>query len=206
MTKIDDFVAKLSKQVVAETTDNFYFGNSKAAKIRRDNLKRYLNKMLKNNPTKLLLGEAPSYKGCSITGVPFSSERILTENEFYKNQGFMLVDTAQKLDSEQSATIVWNELQKYPQKPLIWNIFPFHPHKPGNKNTNRAPNKAELKLGTDYLNILMTMFPIEKIIAIWRKPESQLKELGYNYVYVRHPAQGGKSKFVQGLEAELKET
>jgi len=39
--------------------------------------------MTEIKPTKLLLGEAPGYKGCGITGIAFSSERILTENEFF---------------------------------------------------------------------------------------------------------------------------
>ncbi|PVW15264.1 uracil-DNA glycosylase [Marixanthomonas spongiae] len=205
MTKITHFITKLSKQVVPTTTENFYFGNSKAAAIRRHNLTLYLTKMLKINPTTLLLGEAPSYKGCSLTGIPFTSERILTETPFYKDQGFKCIDDSKALDSEQSATIVWNELQNYVEKPLNWNIFPFHPHKPGNKKTNRTPNKAELELGANFLNELLAIFTIDKIIALGRKPESQLNHLGYTYAYVRHPAQGGKNEFVAGLKAELKE-
>jgi len=37
-----------------------------------------------------------------------------------------------------------------------------------------------------------------------RKPESKIQDFGYDFVYVRHPANGGKNKFVSGIKAELK--
>ena len=204
MNKIDNFIKKLSEQIVTDETTNLYYGNSIKSNIRRENLRLYLNKMIEIKPTKLLLGEAPGYKGCGITGIAFSSERVLTENVFYKDQGFECINKHLKLESEISATIVWDELQNYLNKPLIWNIFPFHPHTETDKRANRTPNKSELEIGTKYLIELLGIFQIDKIIALGRKPESKIKDLGYNYVYVRHPANGGKNKFVSGIKAELK--
>ncbi len=204
MTRIDSYISRLSDQTVSEETTNLYAGNSIESKIRRENLRLYLNKMIEIKPTKLLLGEAPGYKGCGITGVPFSSERVLSENEFYKDQGFTCINQHPKLESEISATIVWNELQHYPNKPLIWNIFPFHPHTVINKRANRTPNTSELEIGARYLTEILEIYPIDKIIALGRKPESKIRDLGYDYVYVRHPANGGKNKFVNGLKAALK--
>ncbi len=204
MNKIDNFIKKLSEEIVSEETTNLYIGNSVESKIRRENLRLYLNKMFEIKPTNLLLGEAPGYKGCGITGIAFTSERVLTENEFYKDQGFECINKHPKLESEISATIVWNELQNYSNKPLIWNIFPFHPHTTTDKRANRTPNKAELEIGTRYLIELLDIYPIDKIIALGRKPESKIKDLGYNHVYVRHPANGGKNKFVSGIKVELK--
>ena len=204
MNKIDNFIKKLSEEIVSKETTNLYSGNSKGTKIRRKNLRLYLNKMFEIKPTKLLLGEAPGYKGCGITGIAFSSECVLTENEFYKDQGFECINKHPKLESEISATIVWNELQNYSNKPLIWNIFPFHPHTTTDKRANRTPNKAELEIGTKYLTELLDIYQIDKIIALGRKPESKIKDLGYDYIYVRHPANGGKNKFVSGIKAELK--
>ena len=54
-------------------------------RCRRENLKLYLEKMKKLNPSFLLLGEAPGYKGCRLTGIPFSSEKILATNDFFNN-------------------------------------------------------------------------------------------------------------------------
>ncbi len=204
MNKIDNFIEKLSKQIVSEETTNLYFGNSIESEIRRENLRLYLNKMFKIKPTKLLLGEAPGYKGCGITGIAFTSEKNLTKNEFYKEQGFKCINKHPKLESELSATIVWNELENYSNKPLIWNIFPFHPHTKTNKRKNRTPNKSELEIGKEYLTELLKIFEIKKIIALGRKPESKIKDFEYEYVYVRHPANRGKKDFVSGIKAELK--
>lgn len=204
LTKIDQFIKKLSEQIVSDETTNLYYGNSIESEIRRENLRLYLNKMTEIKPTKLLLGEAPGYKGCGITGIAFSSERILTENEFFKNQGFRCINKHPKIESEISATIVWNELGNYPNKPLIWNIFPFHPHTKTDKRANRTPNNEELEIGTEFLIELLKIYEIEKIIALGRKPESKIKNFGYDYVYVRHPANGGKNKFVDGIKNELK--
>ena len=83
MDRIDQFIKDLSEQIVSNETTNLYYGDSRESNIRRENLRHYLSKMLKIKPTKLLLGEAPGYKGCGITGVPFSSERIFNENKFF---------------------------------------------------------------------------------------------------------------------------
>jgi len=37
--------------------------------------------MSKINPSILFLGEAPGYKSCRLTGVPFLSERVLDKNK-----------------------------------------------------------------------------------------------------------------------------
>ena len=204
MNKIDYFIKKLSEQIVSEETTNLYSGNSRESEIRRENLRLYLNKMIDIKPTKLLLGEAPGYKGCGITGIAFTSERILKENDFYKDQDYKCINKHSKLESEISATIVWNELENYPIKPLIWNIFPFHPHPKNNKRANRTPNKLELEIGKKHLTELLKIFQIDKIIALGRKPESKIKDSEYDCVYVRHPANRGKNKFVSGIKAELK--
>lgn len=201
--KIDLFIKKLSEQIVSNETTNLYLGNSIESKIRKENLRLYLNKMFVLQPKKLILGEAPGYKGCGITGIAFSSERVLCENDFFKDQDFKCLNKYPKIESEISATILWNELEKFTIKPLIWNIFPFHPHSLNNKKSNRTPNKQELEIGLCYLIDLLEIFKIEKIITLGRKPESKIKDLGYNYTYVRHPANGGKNKFVDGLKTEL---
>lgn len=204
LNSIDLFIDKLSTQDVSNNTTNMYFGNTIASQICRKNLKLYLNKMIDVKPSHLLLGEAPGYKGCGITGIAFTSERILNENTFYKNQGFRCLNKPSKLSSEISATIVWSVLDNYTNIPLIWNIFPFHPHDTSKKKSNRTPTETELELGKVYLNLLLKIFNIDNIIALGRKPESKLKGFGYHYGYIRHPANGGKNKFVNGLKEVLK--
>lgn len=75
------------------------------------------------------------------------------------------------------------------------------------KNTNRNVESdlpVGIEIGSEYLTELLKIYQIDKIIALGRKPESKIKDFGYDYVYVRHPANGGKNKFVSGIKAELK--
>ena len=68
----------------------------------------------------------------------------------------------------------------------------------------KEKKETELELGKVYLNLLLKIFNIDNIIALGRKPESKLKGFGYHYGYIRHPANGGKNKFVNGLKEVLK--
>lgn len=205
MKDIVEFISFISEQKVEKigASENLYNGESKESEIRRHNLTVYLEMMKDINPGIMMIGEAPGYKGCRLTGVPFTSEKVLATNPFFCNQGFKFIHEIDKLESEQSATIVWNELNALKEKPLIWNIFPFHPY--GNKgvNSNRTPNGKELDLGNEILKEMLKLFTINKIIAVGKKAESQLKGSGLNFRYVRHPANGGKSDFVNGLQKEL---
>lgn len=202
MDAISHFIQKLSgiRFGKSDHCHNFYFGESKEAKIKRRNLKLYLEKMKAVEPGLLLVGEAPGYKGCALTGVPFSSEKLLLTHPFFTGEGFQLIENGNSPESEQSATIVWEGLSQHTVKPLIWNSFPFHPFHPekGHKS-NRAPNKKELDKGKDFLLELIRIFPIEKIAAVGRKPEAVLKDTAHEYVYIRHPSRGGKKDFIQGI-------
>ena len=204
MEQIDNFISRLSLIKKTSDTTNLYFGDSRESEIRRNNLKVYLTKMKSINPSFLILGEAPGYKGCRLSGVAFTSERVLAENTFFKSEPFQFINDKKNLESEISATIVWNEISKLNAKPLIWNIFPFHPHPPGNTLKNRTPTDTELAEGKNFLDDLLKIYDIKKIIALGRKPESQLEKIGLPFSYVRHPSNGGKTDFVKGLNAELK--
>ncbi len=202
MTQIDNFISRLSLVQKADNTTNLYFGDSRESEVRRSNLKVYLNKMKIINPKFLILGEAPGFKGCRLSGIAFTSEKVLSQNEFFKNEPIQFVNEKDKLESEILATIVWAEISKLIEQPLIWNIFPFHPHLTTNIKTNRTPTKTELEEGKSFLDNLLKIFDIKKILALGRKPESQLKQIGLPFSYIRHPANGGKNDFVKGLYTE----
>jgi len=205
MQTIEQFIKDLENENLDKFgfSENLYAGNSTESIIRKHNLLTYLQKMKSLRPKFLLLGEAPGYKGCRLTGVPFTSEKILANHSFFKDFGFQFIN--EKLESEQSATIVWNVLQGLKSKPLIWNIFPFHPYDGTNSYTNRTPSENELELGKKYLIKLLEIFEIDIIAAVGRKPESRLKDIGIKYKYVRHPANGGKNKFVDGINEIVEE-
>lgn len=46
---------------------------------------------------------------------------------------------------------------------------------------------------------MIEMFNIKKVVAVGNKAEENLISLGISCHKVRHPAQGGKNEFVEGI-------
>ncbi len=203
---IKKFVENLTSYSSNEETFNMYAGNTSESYIKKQNLESYLSKMLHLKPKILFLGEAPGYKGCRLTGIPFTSENILTNHYFFNDKDFQLARNTVKPESEATATIVWQQLDNISYIPLLWNIFPFHPHQKEKIFSNRTPRANELKKGKEYFLDLLQIFEIEKIMALGRKAEKHLSDINVPYAYVRHPANGGKKKFIEGLLKEINKT
>ena len=196
--RIPVFVEKLAQQRVSVNTTNQFSYELATNEIRRNNLIHYLLLMYERKPKVLLVSEAPGYLGMKLTGVPFSSERTLLTHHFYSgNKNF---DVEFNGITEPSATIVWNVLDSIGHIPLMFPAFPFHPNSEGNPNSNRPPTDGELGIGEKYLKELIEIFGLKKFIAIGRKAESTLLKMNIVAPYVRHPANGGATKFRQGLE------
>ncbi|SHJ63805.1 Uracil DNA glycosylase superfamily protein [Geosporobacter subterraneus DSM 17957] len=165
--------------------------------------------MSKIKPSVLLVGEAPGYKGCRLTGVPFTSEHLLMNNMaglklFGKEAGYGLAVEKEKLLREATATIIWETLLQHHIIALAWNAFPFHPHKEGHEESNRTPLKGELLIGEKPLLRIIDLYKIKRVVAVGGKAEQTLGKLNIQCHKVRHPAQGGKRDFVEGIK-KLKE-
>jgi len=190
------FLEKISKSSSSDIVNNIY-----SNKICLNNLKIYLNN-IKNTKT-ILIGEAPGYKGCRNTGIPFTSEYILIKNNFNipifgSKKGYK--QTTNHLEKEITATIFWKTLKELNHTPLTWNIFPFHPHKLNNKNSNRKPNKEEIEKGKIFLVDLLRLFNIKEIIAVGNLAHNGLNELNIKHQTIRHPSYGGKKEFEEGMK------
>jgi uracil-DNA glycosylase len=201
---LKDFVEELAVTEVTPNVYNQYSYEAEENSIRRKNLLVYLECMYKLKPENILVGEAPGYRGCRLTGVPFTSEHLLMNNMkglnlFGREAGYRLAQEKDKLLKEATATIIWETLLKYDIVSLAWNAFPFHPHRPGDGESNRAPLKSELLIGEKPLLKMIEIFNIKRVVAIGRKAEETLGKLNISCHRVRHPAQGGKNDFVEGI-------
>lgn len=211
-TTIETIVDDLSQVVVSEDSFNQYArGNDPNNAIRRANLLRYLETMYERRSNKLMVMEAPGYRGCRLTGIPVTSRRVMLDGVpeldlLGINHGFE--DTEDEgfgdIQGEQSATIVWDTLANLGSAPLIWNTYPFHPHKLDNLRSNRKPRKPETTLGSQFIRDIVMLFKPEVIIAVGNVAETTIIGSGLNCVKVRHPAQGGKNDFVAGMTRLLK--
>ena len=171
---IDEFIEKLTEYKSSNTVFNMYRGNSVAAKKCRENLKKYLEK---HKDTQILLvGEAPGYKGCAKTGVPFTSD-----------------------SGEISSKVLQGAIDKYNPRAdvLFWNAFPFHPHKKDNLDSNRKPNKAELEIGRMFLIDFLKVFPgIKCVASVGNVAKELVKKFDFEYQpdHICHPSYGHKKE------------
>jgi uracil-DNA glycosylase len=172
--------------------------------VRRRNLALALELALARGPDLLLVGEAPGYNGARRTGVPFTSERLLLEGvgplgQYGAAQGFALATNDGRRSAEQTATLVYRELSALGLFAAGWNAYPFHPHSPGDDQSNRAPRAGELALGRPFLARVRALFPAAHVAAMGNVAAAALAALGIPHTKLRHPAQGGARIFAEGM-------
>ena len=190
---------KLRTRPSTKTVFNQYSDKYPKGKTTLNNLRLYLD-LLK--PKIILVGEAPGYNGCRWSGIPFTSEYIMLNRKFRifgQSQEFQQ-SSAGQLKKEISATIVWGTIKDMIPLPLLWNIFPFHPHKPDGYSQNRKPTTRETEEGKEYLNHIKNIYPNARLIAVGEVAHKRLKELNIDHSKVRHPSHGGKEKFQKGIK------
>lgn len=173
--------------------------NSPEAKLER------LALHLDCDPEFICCGEAPGYLGCRHSGIAFTSERLLRLGAIPRINAFQHRLTSRHLPfSEPSATIVWKTLHQLDiaDRTILWNAVQLHPHKPGDPASNRTPLPSEVALGKPALRLLVEAFPKAKFVAVGKKAEGLLFEMGIKTAgSVRHPANGGATEFASGLKA-----
>lgn len=167
-----------------------------AARIRRDNFKRYLHSYTVRPPL-FLLAEAPGPWGCRFSGVPFTSESQLVDADFpIDGRPSSLEDDPHR---EYSGAIYWRVLQPYFPHFFTWNSVPLHPHDAGDPLTIRTPRRREVARYEGVLADLLDLLQPECVVAVGRKAERALHEVDAACTYVRHPSQGGAKKFEAGI-------
>lgn len=174
-------------------------GNGPAEKLAR------LAKHLDCEPEFILTGEAPGYQGCRYSGIAFTSERLLGEGAIPRIAALPGRLSTRRLPfSEPSATIVWKTLYRLgiEERTILWNAMQLHPHRSDELWSNRTPTPEEIRLGEPAMRMLVEVFPHAKIVAVGKKAEGLLGEMGVRVAgAVRHPANGGATEFARGLEA-----
>lgn len=185
-----------------------------APAIRRSQLLAYLTPRLKRAKY-LLVAEAAGYQGCRFTGIAITCERMLLDAHKDITSSMVLGRPGKRTSrpdciymtsrpqrlygmNEPTDTYVWGAVIHHhidPQDVILWNIFPFHPHKES-PFTNRTPTGEEIRAGLHYATSLLSLCrPGIAIGAIGKKAESMLTENGISCMVMRHPANGGASQF-----------
>ncbi|MEP7312263.1 MAG: hypothetical protein ABI859_06750 [Pseudomonadota bacterium] len=86
------------------------------------------------------------------------------------------------------------------------NAYPWHPHKPGNRQSNRTSMHTERTAGLSMLTALLSAFPNATLFAVGRNAEAALLKMGHHAILLRHPFMGGATMFRSQLRKALVRT
>ena len=145
----------------------------------------------------LLIGEAPGYRGCHFSGVPFTCEKQLCDGIVPGLPAHARFTTRELPWSEGSATVIWSTLYELgiAEQTVMWNAYPWHPHQPGNLLSNRTPTPREIFDGAPLLAMLVKQFSGAKLLAVGQIALRTLQTLGVSATPLRHPSMGGSRQF-----------
>ena len=161
---------------------------------------------LSTKPRRILIGEAAGYQGCHVSGIPFTSERLVMAGIIPRVMCDGRRLSSRRLPwSEPSATTVWGTLHSLgiERDTVLWNAFPWHPHRRDALQSNRTPTRTERALGLVVLDALLTAFPAATVFAVGRQAEAALHDAGRAAIILRHPSMGGAKAFRRGLKAGI---
>lgn len=166
--------------------------------IRRANLEAFM-RAAEGTVTSIWFGRDLGYRGGRRTGLPLTDELHL--DVFSARYGGVAVAQATEGPpmAERTAAVVWGMLQRLPDPPFLWNVFPFHPYEPGDPLSNRCHTAAERRQCFPVLEALLDWLQPATIVAIGNDAYRALTGRGYACSYVRHPSYGGQTEFLRGI-------
>jgi uracil-DNA glycosylase len=154
-------------------------------------------------PKLLVIGEAPGFRGCRYSGVPFTSEKLLLDGAIphvQYAQGHRITRGDRPM-TEPSSTIVWKAMYEYQlaEHVVMFNAVPWHPEGTVGSHSNRTPTTDERQVGEHYLKQLLEIFNTLPVVALGNVASQNLTDIGIDHTKVPHPANGGAPAFRQGL-------
>ena len=194
--------------------DAVYDLSAASPTYRLEHLRQYMVERLQT-ARYLLIAEAPGYCGAKFSGIAMTSERNLLEsnaqlldNLYFNGPKHRTSNPSSDLINnkgmlERTATIVWDKVLSVglnPHEFVLWNCFAWHPHKPGDRMSNRAPSKAEKLAGTECLQRFLEMFPGRTVLSIGDHSQGLLSGLNVDFKSLRHPSYGGAPVFRSGID------
>jgi hypothetical protein len=172
--------------------------------VRRHNLELVLQAAISSGVHSLWIARDLGYRGGRRTGLALTDDVHLDSHAELLRTPPLSRATKGPAVAERTASIVWQILRAIDRPIFLWNVFPLHPHAPGDAMTNRCHSKLERAASSHLLVWLLETLKPERVVAIGRDAQVALDELGIEATGVRHPSYGGQSEFVTSLEAVYK--
>ncbi|WBY00527.1 uracil-DNA glycosylase [Ramlibacter tataouinensis] len=175
------------------------YDRSDAPAVRRKNLRSILSAALALEVDTIWMGRDLGYRGGRRTGLALTDERHLSAMPRAYPGAVVQRSTHGPEVTERTAAEIWAVLMQLDRPPLLWNVFPFHPHEEQDPFTNRKFTRAELDQ-VDQLNAaLIDWLGVCHIVAIGQDAAGYAKKFGVKVSCVRHPSYGGIADFRRGI-------
>jgi hypothetical protein len=150
----------------------------------------------------LWIGRDLGHRGGRRTGLALTDDVHLTVHAARWNISIERA-TSGTLVAERTAAVIWNVLALVTVPIFLWNVFPLHPHEPGDPFSNRCHRPSERIVGEDLLAELIAMLRPRRLVAIGNdaaKATSRLATTSQS-IQVRHPSYGGQKDFVRQIQS-----
>ena len=202
----EDFVSKL-QGLKFEDAFNPYFDTCPCAdlpdapSIRSETLRAIVAIAHKQGVDDVWIGRDLGYRGGRRTGLAFTDDATLPRH--CDRWEVPVVQPTRGRVTESTASTIWESLDAIQAKIFLWNVFPLHPHEPGNpfSNPKQKRPRQEREAGKELLNGLIHALQPQRLIAVGNDAHEAVIELatGLKVCHVRHPSYGGKQEFLSGI-------
>jgi hypothetical protein len=172
---------------------------SNSALVRRRNLELVLDAAISNGIDSIWVARDLGYRGGRRTGLALTDEIHLSWQSQLLATPPLIQATKGAAMAERTANIVWRALRIIEHPIFLWNVFPFHPHEPGDPMSNRCHTKFERRAGQQFTLWLIETLKPKQVIAIGRDAQAAMVEFGIESAKIRHPSYGGQTDFLAGL-------
>lgn len=167
--------------------------------VRRRNLRGYLHVVEQLGVDTIWMGRDLGYRGGRRTGLALTDECHLPLFGIAYPGANPSKATKGVAWAERTAAEIWSVLFQLNHPPLLWNVFPFHPHELGVELSNRRFSTRELSVVTDLNRQLVSWLKIKRIICIGQDAATYAQLFGVTIDCVRHPSYGGVKEFRAGM-------
>lgn len=168
--------------------------------VRRKNLRGYLDSIERLAADTIWMGRDLGYRGGRRTGLALTDEQRLAVLPQSYPGATPSKATRGPVVAERTAAEIWAILERLERPPLLWNVFPLHPHEPDEPMSNRRFTARELSCVNDLNRLLVDWLKIKRVICIGQDAATYASTLGVVVECVRHPSYGGVTEFRAGMQ------
>lgn len=205
MMNTTEFVATLAELSFKDAFNPYSeacsdFDRDDAPSIRRSNLKLVLDAAIESRVDSIWIARDLGYRGGRRTGLALTDEAHLSDHSVLYGDLPLSRATKGPAMSERTATVIWQTINRIQRPVFLWNVFPLHPHGPGDPHSNRCHRRDERNTCRPLLVWLLEVLAPRVVVAVGRDAQLALADLKIDAIQVRHPSYGGQADFISGIE------